>query len=124
MKIKYRETEEFKKDLKKLAKRFPTLAEDLETAQKNALELYHFLKIDNQSVFQINDLKTAEIEFYKLKKFACKSLKGKGAHSGIRIIYAYYPATFILELIEIYYKGDREKEDRERIKKFLKEKIR
>ncbi len=120
MKIEYRETDEFKKDLKKLTKRFHSLAEDFETAKKNAIELYHLLKIDNQSVFQINDIKTAEVEFYKLKKFACKSLKGKGVHSGIRIIYAYLKNTAKITLLEIYFKGDKELEDRERIKKFLK----
>jgi hypothetical protein len=120
--IEYRETDEFKKDFKKLAKRFPTLTEDIETAKKNAIELYHLHTIDNQSVFQINDIKTAEIEFYKLKKFACKSLKGKGVHSGIRMIYAYHPNGMIVELIEIYYKGNKENEDRERLKNFLKEK--
>jgi len=120
LKIEYRETEEFKKDLKKLVKRFSTLAEDLETAKKNAIELYHLLKIDNQSIFQINDLKTAEIELYKLKKFACKSLKGRGVHSGIRIIYAYHSSSAVIELIEIYFKGDKKVEDRERIKNYLK----
>lgn len=121
MKIEYRETNEFKKDFKKLAKRFPTLADDIETAKKNAIELYHLLKIDNQSVLQINDLKTAEVEFYKLKKFACKSLKGKGVHSGIRVIYAYFKNSTTITLLEIYFKGDKESEDRERVKKFLKE---
>jgi mRNA-degrading endonuclease RelE of RelBE toxin-antitoxin system len=120
LKLEYRETNEFTKDFKKLAKRFPSLTEDFETAKKNAVELFHLLKIDNQSVFQINDLKTAEVEFYKLKKFACKSLKGKGVHSGIRLIYAYSTNTHIVDLIEIYYKGDKENEDRERIKKYLK----
>jgi len=121
LKIEYRETEEFKKDLKKLTKRFPSLPDDIATAKKNAIELYHLLNIDNQSVFQINALHTAELEIYKLKKFACKSLKGKGVHSGIRLIYAYGPGSLLVHMIEIYYKGDRENEDRERIKRFLKE---
>jgi len=118
LKLEYHETDEFKKDFKKLTKRFPTLADDIETAKKNAIELYHLLKIDNQSCFQINDLKTAEVEFYKLKKFACKSLKGKGVHSGIRVIYAYRQSTMAITMLEIYFKGDKKSEDRERIKKF------
>ena len=40
----------------------------------------------------------------------------KGAHSGIRIIYAYFPVDDRIEFVEIYYKGDQENEDRERIK--------
>jgi hypothetical protein len=119
LKIEYRETVEFKKDLKKLTKRFPSLPDDIATVKKNAIELYHLHHIDNQSVFQINALKTVENEIYKLKKFACKSLKGKGVHSGVRLIYAYSLSVLMVDLIEIYYKGDRENEDRERIKKFL-----
>lgn len=42
----------------------------------------------------------------KVKKFACKSLKGKGGHSGIRFTYAYFPFEDKIEFIEIYYKGD------------------
>lgn len=51
----------------------------------------------------------------KARKFACRSLKGKGAQSGIRVIYAYFKQADRIEFIEIYYKGDKENEDRERI---------
>ena len=120
MKIDYCETAEFKKDFKRLAKRFKTLTEDIQTAKRNAIELYHLLKIDNQSVVQIKDIKSNEVAFYKLKKFACKSLKGKGVRSGIRIIYAYRESLSRVEFIEMYYKGDKENENRERIKAFLR----
>jgi mRNA-degrading endonuclease RelE of RelBE toxin-antitoxin system len=106
MKVDYGETDKFAKDFKKLAKRFKTLADDIETAKKNAIELYHLHKIDNQSIFQIQDFKNDEIEIYKLKKFACKSLKGKGVQSGIRVIYAYHKNRLRIEFIEIYYKGE------------------
>jgi len=49
------------------------------------------------------------------RKFACRSLKGRGVQSGIRIIYAYFQEKDKIELIEIYYKGDKESEDRQRI---------
>jgi hypothetical protein len=44
-------------------------------------------------------------------------LKGSGSQSGIRVIYAYFEEEDCIELIEIYYKGDKENEGRERIKK-------
>lgn len=47
-------------------------------------------------------------------------MKGKGAASGIRIIYAYNEKEDIIEFIEIYFKGDKENEDRERILKHFK----
>ena len=45
----------------------------------------------------------------------CRSLKGCGVHSGIRVIYAYFEEEDRIELVKIYYKGDKEVEDRERI---------
>jgi len=38
--------------------------------------------------------------------------------SGIRITYAYFKEMDKIELIEIYYKGDKEKEDKARILKY------
>jgi len=109
---------EFEKDIKKLLKRFKTLEDDLEIFIKNELNLYHKLKIDNKEVFQVPGLKIEIPKIYKAKKFACRSLKGKGVQSGIRIIYAHFEEKDKIELIEIYYKGDKENEDRERILKY------
>ena len=106
---------EFEKDIKKLLKRFKTLEDDLEIFIKNELNLYHKLKIDNKGVSQVPGLKIEIPKIYKAKKFACRSLKGKGVQSGIRIIYAYFEEKDKIEFIEIYYKGDKENEDKERI---------
>ena len=119
MTIKYIESEPFKKDFKKLLKRFKTLQEDLETAKKAAIELFHVNKIDNQSVFQLTGFDHPTIEFYKIKKFACKALKGRGAQSGIRVIYAFNPGKMMVEFIEIYFKADKESEDKERVLSWL-----
>lgn len=109
---------EFEKDIKKLLKRFKTLEDDLKVFIKNELNLYHKLKIDNKGVFQITGLQVESPKIYKAKKFACRSLKGKGVQSGIRVIYAYLEEKDKVELIEIYYKGDKENEDRERILRY------
>lgn len=117
MKI-FRETirfPEFERDLKKLIKRFKTLEEDLDTFIRNQLKLYHKLRIDNKGIVQITDLQIQSPRIYKARKFACRSLKGRGVQSGIRIIYAYFEEKDRIELIEIYYKGDKESEDRQRI---------
>ena len=111
---------EFDKDLKRLSKRFKTLESDLEVFVKTELRLYHKLEIDNNGIFQIPSLQIEEPKIYKARKFACRSLKGKGVHSGIRVIYAYYPGVDKIELIEIYFKGDKENEDRDRILKRYK----
>jgi len=57
---------------------------------------------------------------YKAKKFACKSLKGKGVQSGIRVIYAYEEEKDRIVLIEIYFKGDKSNEDKKRILRNLR----
>jgi len=44
------------------------------------------------------------VQLYKLKKFSCKALKGKGNRSGIRIIYVFYPEKLEVEFLEIYFK--------------------
>jgi len=106
---------EFEKDLKKLLKRFSSLEEDLQIFIKVAMNLYHKQKIDSNAIFRISDLGIKSPRIYKGKKFACRALKGKGAQSGIRVIYAYHEEVDWIEFIEIYYKGDQTSEDRERI---------
>ncbi len=110
---------EFEKDLKKL-KRFRTLEEDLETFIRIQLNLYHKQNIDNKGIFPIPNLGIDHPNIYKAKKFACKSLKGKGVASGIRVIYAYCRAEDHIKFIEIYYKGDKKNEDKSRILKYYK----
>lgn len=111
---------EFEKDIKRLSKHFRTLESDLQIFIEKELRLYHKLKIDNKGIFQIPGLQIDYPRIFKAKKFACRALKGKGARSGIRVIYAYSEDKDKIELIEIYYKGDKDNEDRERILKNYK----
>lgn len=111
---------EFEKDLNKLLKRFKTLEEDLKIFIEKQLYLYHKLKIDNKGLFQIQGLHINIPKIYKATKFACRSLKSKGVQSDIRVIYAYFEEEDRIEFIEIYYKGDKENEDRRRISKYYK----
>ena len=114
---------EFEKDLKKLSKKFRTLEDDLQTFIQKQLNLYHKLHIDNKGIFPISDLGIIYPKIFKAKKFACRSLKGKGVTSGIRVIYAYFVQEGVIELIEIYYKGEKENEDRNRILKNYRDRI-
>ena len=117
--ITYKSTSGFDKDLKRLLKKFKTLEEDIEVAKKNAIELFHLLKVDNNSVEPIPNFCSDELKICKMKKFACKSLKGRGVQSGIRVIYAYFVSTNTVDFIEMYFKGESENEDKERIKQYL-----
>lgn len=118
--IRYTETAEFQKDFKKLEKKYRSLREDLELAKRAAIEFYHIQNRNNLSVFPIQGFCTEEIQICKIKKFACKALKGRGSKSGIRIIYAFHCQSFKVDFIEIYFKGEKENENRERIKEYLK----
>jgi len=106
---------EFERDLKKLLKRFPSLEADLDNFINTQLKLFHKLGIDNKGVEPLSGLGLQNPKIYKGRKFACRGLKGKGAQSGIRVIYAYFEENDRIELIEIYYKGDKANEDRKRI---------
>ncbi len=102
---------EFEKDLKTLLKKYRTLNDDLSEVKtilkKRPDERPPFsFRIDNLS------LKTCII---KVKKIACKALKGKGVNSGLRLIYAYFPDDQKITFIQLYHKNDKEKEDRNRI---------
>ena len=113
-----RRLKEFEREFKWLLKKLRTLDDDMETFIKTQLNLYHKLKISVPGIVRISDIVIYTPKIYKVKKFACRSLKGKGAYCGIRIIYAYYEEEDIIEFIEIYFKGDKENEDRERILKY------
>ncbi|OGF37802.1 hypothetical protein A2482_03725 [Candidatus Falkowbacteria bacterium RIFOXYC2_FULL_48_21] len=121
MTINYNQTAEFARDLKKLLKKFPSLEEDLEIAKQYRIELYHLQNIDSRSIFKIDNAgNDASLQFFKIKKFQCKSLKGRGSKSGIRVIYAFHCGKYRVDFIEIYFKGEKENEVEDRIKKYLK----
>jgi len=115
-----RELKEFEREFRKLLKKFKTLKEDMQTFINTQLKLYHKQKVDNSGVVRISNLAIDEPKIYKARKFACRSLKGTGGRSRIRIIYAYYEEEDIIEFIEIFFKGDKENEDRDRIFRYYK----
>ena len=105
------ELTEFKKDLKTLLKKYRTLNDDLDVVKK-VLEIFpderppFSFRIDNLG------LKTCII---KIKKIACKSLKGRGVNSGLRLVYAYFQIEEKIVFIELYHKNNKDNEDRQRI---------
>ena len=105
------ELNEFKKDLKSLLKKYRTLYDDLDVVKKvleispNERPPFSF-RIDNLG------LKTCVI---KVKKIACRALKGRGINSGLRLIYAHFHKDKKIIFIELYHKNDKENEDKQRI---------
>ncbi|NQE05989.1 hypothetical protein C5S32_08975 [ANME-1 cluster archaeon GoMg1] len=110
------QVEEFKKDLKKLNKKYKSLNNDLKSNFCEVLDL----ELPNRlpGTFRISGLgEEVKVPIYKVRHFRCKSLKGKGSRSGIRVIYAYDNDEDKVTLIEIYHKSKQENENRERILK-------
>jgi hypothetical protein len=106
---------EFERDLKGLRRRFRTLEEDLLTLIGAELMLFHKLKVDNKGIFRITGMPFDDPEIYKVKKFACRALKGRGANTGLRLIYAYFRTEDRIDMVELYFKADKENEDRDRL---------
>jgi len=121
----YSSIAEFEKDFKKLEKRFRTLKDDFENMKRSLLEV-HYVKNTPLLSNALVDIKGCCGEKYKsqkVRKFACKSLKNLGNRSGIRIIFVIEFSEnkdFKITFIEIYFKGDKENEDRDRLLKFIK----
>ena len=107
----FEELEEFKKDHKKLLKKYRSLNDDLNVVRK-------VLKVAPNErppfSFRIDGL-GIETCVIKIKKIACKSLKGRGVNSGLRLVYAHFEVEQRVVFIELYHKSDKENEDRERI---------
>jgi len=112
----FEELDEFRKDLKKLVKKYRTLENDLETIKK-------VLKTEPKErppfSFRIDGL-GIESRVIKIKKIACKSLKGKGINTGLRLIYAYFEEDQKIVFVEIYHKNTKKIENKTRILKYFR----
>ncbi len=109
--IQFEELAEFRRDLKKLLKKYRSLNEDLEVLMKDLNDE------PGQSPpfsFRIDGL-GIETCVIKVKKMACKSLKGRGVNTGLRIIYAYFEEEQRIVFVELYHKNNKDNEDRNRI---------
>ena len=102
---------EFEKDMKHLLKKYRSLNEDLEVVRMILSKMpderppFSF-RIDNLGIT------TCVI---KVKKIACKSLKGKGVNSGFRLIYAWFKEEQKIVFAELYHKSEKQSEDRQRL---------
>jgi mRNA-degrading endonuclease RelE of RelBE toxin-antitoxin system len=113
--MKFEELKEYLKDLKKLSKKYKSLESDIEII-KQILRA----KPDSRPnfSFEINGL-GIESCIIKIKKIACKSLKGKGKNTGLRLVYAYLEKEKKIIFIEIYHKSNKSSEDRKRILEYF-----
>jgi hypothetical protein len=100
---------QFAREFERFSKKYPSLEQDLRDLEdvlrllpcgsgKNFTILYH----------------APEVKIVKVR-LACKSLRDRS----MRLIYAYHDSIEEFLYIELYSKGDKSNEDRERIKEYL-----
>lgn len=110
--MKFSETDKFSSEFKRLSKKYKSLPEDLEEFKKVVTTIpcgtsKHF------TILHIHD--TAKIIKARL---ACRYLKGSDK---LRIVYAYHEDRQSVVFIEIYFKGEKEREDQQRLAQYVDE---
>jgi len=109
MTIRFDQLPGFKKELKRLTKKYRTLPEDLQEFQR----VVSAIPLGNSKHFNVMT-NTGAVQVVKAR-FFCRALKG----SSLRVIYGYLEKRNQIDFIELYFKGDKENEDRMRIKDYI-----
>lgn len=100
----------FEKECKRLSKKYNTLEDDLEMFKSVLLGMptgqgKNFTIIHAGTTMQIVKA-----------RMACRALRDRS----LRLIYAYNTTTSQFDFIELYFKGEKENEDRGRIREYIK----
>jgi mRNA-degrading endonuclease RelE of RelBE toxin-antitoxin system len=99
--------DEFEKDCKKLFKKYQSLPEDLALIRK----VLSVFPLGRGNTDQISGLRM-QSKIFKTR-LMCRSVRSKT----FRLIYCYCEQEQKITFIELYFKGDKENEDRNRILK-------
>ncbi len=100
--MNFNSIKEFDKGCKKLAKKYKSLADDLNTFKKNI----PFIDVCANKNFAVLH-KNEQLLIVKAR-FFCRYLKG----NTLRLIYAHYIDKGLIEFIQLYFKGDNQREDK------------
>ena len=110
MMTNFNELHEFSKEFKQFSKKYRSLPDDLVEFKR----ILSIVPLGNSKHFNVIT-QTEQCVVVKSRLF-CRYLKG----SSLRIIYAFHCQGCKVDFIEIYFKGDKKNENRERIKMYLK----
>lgn len=110
MTMKFSEIPEFSKEFRRLSKKYRSLTDDLNEFKK----IITYNPLGNGKHFNVIT-QQEDIVIIKARLF-CRYLKGS---SCLRIIYAHNKQKNLLEFIQIYFKGDQENADENRLKSYL-----
>jgi len=100
---------EFERELKRLSKKYPTIESDIEDIKSILLNCPTGIGKNFIIMKSLDNIKIIKVRVH------CESLRS----NTIRLIYSYQPERIEFMYIEIYFKGDKENEDRNRINKYL-----
>jgi hypothetical protein len=101
---------EFQKEFKRLFKKYKTLDGDFLKFKKILLAVPTGIGKNFVIIYSMQSIKIIKA------RMACHSLRDRS----LRVIYAYLEGEDRIEFIELYYKGNKEREDFDRIRKYLK----
>ena len=87
--INYQYIIEFNKDFKQLLKRFKSLETDFEHMKKYTIETFYEKGEPTTAFVPIEGFCDENYKSNKVRKFSCRALKGRGAASGIRVIFVW-----------------------------------
>src|SRR3989338_5125053 len=107
--IIFEELPEFSKEFKRFFKKYKSLRNDLEEFKR----VVSYIPLGNSKHFNVIT-QNEQCTIIKARLF-CRYLKG----SSLRIIYALYSNKTKIEFIELYFKGNKENENHDRIKNYL-----
>jgi len=107
--ITFDELPEFQKDCKRLGKKYKSLIDDL----KEFRNVVSIVPLGNSKHFII--ITQIKVLYIVKARLFCRYLKG----SSLRVIYAYFEQEQRIEFIEVYFKGDKENENHDRIMEYL-----
>jgi hypothetical protein len=108
MKIFY-QLPEFEKELKKLAKKYPTLPDDIDDIKPILLESKTGIGKNFTIIASYENIQIVKV------RILCESLRART----IRLIYAYHADKIEFMYLEVYFKGKKENEDQDRISDYI-----
>jgi hypothetical protein len=101
----------FKKEFKKYKKKYKSLDQDLDKIKK-VLKIF---PCGNGEKHWSNLIKTEDIYIFKVR-LSCAYLK----KNSLRLIYVYREKDNRIDFLEIFFKGDKAREDKKRIEEYLR----
>lgn len=107
--IRFYKLPEFDKELKKLSKKYPSLEKDLEDIKPILSESPTGIGKNFTIIKFLNKIKIVKARIH------CESLKARS----IRLVYAFHEDKMEFIYIELYFKGNKENEDKGRIEDYL-----